>query len=145
MRVKNKPIVRFLSHSGSNILGEEINQIDLVKGIIDIKPIGCQGYFTVLPISKPEYRKENKTKACVRYSDMNGWMVFKIMDDYGYEYELSILKADETEPLIEKLRVDIHKYLNLSHNSRLRKNWKIVPRETLWQEKILQISKYVKR
>lgn len=51
--------------------------------IVELETKYGGGYFTVIPISPPEYRKHTPTKARVVIEDDGGYTTFKIYCDWG--------------------------------------------------------------
>ena len=79
-------MVYLIEDHGHLISQPNIKILDLQNGVI-----GIGNYFTVLPISPPEYRKKHPTQAEIVPIDFGQSVVFEIKDDYGKEYALVIM------------------------------------------------------
>jgi hypothetical protein len=54
-------------------------------------------FFTVIPTSNKEYRKNNPTESKVEIETKNDWTIFKIYSDWGQCYEMKIHNSLKTE------------------------------------------------
>ena len=54
-------------------------------------------YFTVIPISKLEYRAKNKSSAHVKISKDDDYITFMIYDDWGQEHIMEIPRSMKRE------------------------------------------------
>ena len=66
-----------------------IRKFDCVIVDLYTEPTLRGGFFTSIPISETEYRREHPTKAKVNVSILKGWTVFRIYSDWG---ELSVME-----------------------------------------------------
>lgn len=76
---------------------ERVNKLDLQNGVIDIG-----NYFTILPISPPEYQRVHPTSASIKVVKGKLRIVFYIMDDWGEKYTLIITGAEMNNPEVQK-------------------------------------------
>lgn len=65
----------------------------------------CAGYFTSIPISHFDYRKDNPTKACCKMTKLSTKTQFKIVSDWGEVHNLYI---DNDDPVLQKT-IDYYK------------------------------------
>lgn len=67
-----------------------IREFDCIKVSLYTEPTKQGGYFTVIPISSAEFRRDNPTKAKVYVIKRDEWTEFTIWDDWGEGHEMKI-------------------------------------------------------